>query len=103
MVAMPLTELGKRVLANVDADRGDFTDDMLRVPVSEYLDADRFQREVEVAFRRNPIMVALSCDIPNSGDFTPLDIAERPILVVRGEDGQARTFLNACRHRGAGV
>lgn len=103
MVAMPLTELGKRVLANVDADRGDFTGDMLRIPVAEYLDEARFEREVEVAFRRNPILVALTCDIPNPGDFTTLDIADRPILVVRGEDGQARTFLNACRHRGAGV
>jgi phenylpropionate dioxygenase-like ring-hydroxylating dioxygenase large terminal subunit len=103
MVAMPLTELGKRVLANVDADRGDFTDDMLRVPVADYLDPQRFQREVDVAFRRNPMMVALTCDIPNPGDHTTLDIAERPILVVRGEDGKARTFLNACRHRGSAV
>jgi phenylpropionate dioxygenase-like ring-hydroxylating dioxygenase large terminal subunit len=103
MVAIPLTELGKRVLANVDADRGDYLPDMLRVPVAEYRDVELFDREVEVAFRRNPIMVALTCDIPNPGDFTTLDIADRPLVVIRGDDGQARTFLNACRHRGSAV
>ncbi len=100
---MPLTELGKRVLANVDADRGDYTDDMLAVPAGEYLDPERVEREVEAAFRRSPLLVALTCDIPNPGDFTSIEIADRPIVVVRGEDGVARTFLNACRHRGAAV
>jgi phenylpropionate dioxygenase-like ring-hydroxylating dioxygenase large terminal subunit len=48
-------------------------------------------------------LVALSCDIPEAGDFTSIEIADRPIVVMRGEDGVARTFLNACRHRGAAV
>ena len=34
---------------------------------------------------------------------TCLEIADRPILVVRGDDGVVRTFLNVCRHRGAQV
>jgi phenylpropionate dioxygenase-like ring-hydroxylating dioxygenase large terminal subunit len=103
MAATPLTEVGTRVLANVDAEHGDYAGDMMRVPVAAYRDPELFEREVEAAFRRNPIMVALSCDIPEAGDFTTLDIVERPIVVVRGEDGVARTFLNACRHRGSAV
>ncbi len=103
MVAMPLTDLGKRVLANVDAGHGDLTADLLRVPAAQYCDPVRFEREVEVAFRRHPIMVALSCDVPEPGDFTTLEIADRPLLVVRGDDGVVRTFLNACRHRGAAI
>ena len=31
------------------------------------------------------------------------DIAGRPIVVIRGDDGRVRTFLNVCRHRGARV
>ncbi|MGD9995932.1 MAG: aromatic ring-hydroxylating dioxygenase subunit alpha [Ilumatobacteraceae bacterium] len=100
---MPLTEVGKRVLANVDAERGDLTETMARIPVRHYSDPDRFEREVDAVFRRNPIMVALACDIAEPGDFTTLEIADRPIVVIRGADGVARTFLNACRHRGAGV
>ena len=103
MAASPLTDVGKRLLANVTAERGDYTDDILRVPVAQYRDPERFEREVEVSFRRSPLMVALACDIPSPGDFTALDIADRPIVVVRGDDGVARTFLNACRHRGSAV
>jgi phenylpropionate dioxygenase-like ring-hydroxylating dioxygenase large terminal subunit len=103
MVAMPLTELGTRVLANVDANRGDYAESMMYVPAEEYRDPERFTREVDSVFRRSPLLVALSCDIPNAGDFTTLEIADRPIVVVRGDDGVARTFLNACRHRGRSV
>ena len=28
-------------------------------------------------------------------------VLDTPVLIVRGKDGQARAFLNACRHRGA--
>ena len=100
---MSLNELGLRVLANVDRDRGDYADDLLKVPAADYRDPELFEREVEACYRRNPILVALAVDIPNTGDFTTLDIADRPIVVVRGDDGVARTFLNACRHRGAPV
>jgi phenylpropionate dioxygenase-like ring-hydroxylating dioxygenase large terminal subunit len=100
---MPLTELGRRVLANVDAERSDFAESMVKVPAEEYRDPVRFERELEAVFRRSPLMVALTVDIPNPGDFTTLDIAGRPIVVIRGDDGVARTFLNACRHRGAAV
>jgi phenylpropionate dioxygenase-like ring-hydroxylating dioxygenase large terminal subunit len=103
MVAMPLTQLGKRLLANVEADRGDYADSIMNVPVDEYRDPERFGREVETVFRRSPLLVALSADIPNPGDFTTMEIADRPIVVVRGDDGTVRTFLNACRHRGRSV
>jgi phenylpropionate dioxygenase-like ring-hydroxylating dioxygenase large terminal subunit len=103
MAASALTDLAMRVLANVDAERGDHRDSMMQVPIDHYSDPKRFEAEVEAIFRRSPLLVALSVDIPNSGDFTTLDIADRPIIVVRGEDGVARTFLNACRHRGAPV
>lgn len=103
MGATPLTELGVRLLANVDANRSDFAASVMEVAAEQYRDPARFAREVDVAFRRSPLLVALACDIPNAGDFTTLDIADRPIVVVRGEDGVARTFLNACRHRGRSV
>ncbi len=103
MSVLPLTELGKRVLANVDADRGDYAEGMLAVPASVYADPDRHDREVDAAFRQSPLMVALSVDIPDPGDFTTLEIADRPIVVVRDNDGRARTYLNVCRHRGAAL
>ncbi len=103
MTATPLTDVAQRLLANVDAERGDYGDEMLNIPVSTYRDVARFESEMERIFRKSPLLVALSCDIAESGDFTSLDIAERPIVVIRGDDGVARTFLNACRHRGAPI
>ncbi len=98
-----LHQVARRLLANVDAERGDQTPDMMLVPATRYTDPLRFQREVDRIFLRCPLMVALSCDLPKPGDFSALTIAGRPILVVRGEDGEVKTFLNVCRHRGAKV
>jgi phenylpropionate dioxygenase-like ring-hydroxylating dioxygenase large terminal subunit len=103
MAATPLTDVAKRLLANVDAEHGDYSESILNVPVVRYRDEARFQTEVENIFRRSPLLVALTCDIPSPGDYTTLVIADRPIVVVRGDDGIARTFLNVCRHRGAPV
>lgn len=103
MAATPLTDLATRLLANVDANRGDFAASMMAVPADEYRDPVRFDREVEALFRRSPLLVALSADIPAAGDFTTMEMAGRPIVVMRGEDGIARTFLNVCRHRGRSV
>lgn len=38
-------------------------------------------------------------EVPNPGDFKSLIIAEQPILVVRGVDGQICVLFNICRHR----
>jgi phenylpropionate dioxygenase-like ring-hydroxylating dioxygenase large terminal subunit len=103
MTATPLISVAKRLLANVDGDRGDLGTSVLNVPVRSYLETDRFERELEAIFRRSPLLVALSVDVAQTGDYSALTIAGRPIVVVRGDDGVARTFLNVCRHRGAQV
>jgi phenylpropionate dioxygenase-like ring-hydroxylating dioxygenase large terminal subunit len=103
MGAHPLSDLGRRLLVNVDANRSDFADSMMLVPAEEYRDPARWAQELEAVFRRSPLLVALTCDIPKPGDFTTMEIVGRPIVVMRGEDGVARTFLNACRHRGRSV
>ncbi|MCU0261875.1 MAG: aromatic ring-hydroxylating dioxygenase subunit alpha [Ilumatobacteraceae bacterium] len=103
MTASPITDVARRLLANVDAGRPDHAAGILEVPVRDYLDPQRFERELDVVFHRSPLLVALSCDVAEPGDFTTLDIAGRPIVVMRGDDGVVRTFLNACRHRGASV
>lgn len=103
MSASTIVDLAQRLLANVDAERGDFADEMLHVPVAHYADPARFEREMEMIFRRSPLLVALSCDVAEPGQFSSLTIADRPIVVIRGEDGVARTFFDICRHRGARI
>ena len=103
MAATPLTDLATRLLANIDANRGDHAASMMHIPAAEYRDGARFARELEAVYRRSPLLVALSVDIPDPGDFTTMEIVDRPIVVMRGDDGVARTFLNVCRHRGMSV
>jgi phenylpropionate dioxygenase-like ring-hydroxylating dioxygenase large terminal subunit len=103
MAATSLISVAKRLLANVDGDRGDLSADILNVPAADFLDPERFEREIETVFHRSPLLVALSVDVAEPGDFSALTIAGRPIVIARGDDGVARTFLNICRHRGAKV
>lgn len=68
--------------------------------IGRFVDKDRFELEKRKLFLERPQLIALSGDIPEPGDFYATDIAGKPILIVRGKDGVARAFLNACRHRG---
>lgn len=72
-----------------------------RSPLARYLDAERYRREVEVIFRRHPVAVCPSASLQQPGDSLALDVAGIPLLLVRGEGGVLRAFVNACRHRGA--
>ena len=71
------------------------------VPASVYTDPHRFELERERLFRRVPLMVAASCELPEPGSFKTIDLAGMPVLIVRGKDGVVRSFLNGCTHRGA--
>jgi phenylpropionate dioxygenase-like ring-hydroxylating dioxygenase large terminal subunit len=103
MTATTHTELARRLLANVEADVGDQVPSPMKVPSSSYRDPVRWQQEMDRVFLRSPLVVALSCDLRHPGDYQTLEIVGRPLLVVRGDDGVVRTFLNMCRHRGAQV
>ncbi len=74
-----------------------------RNPATVYTDAGRFAAEWERLFRPGPLVVGLSGDLPAVGDYATTEAAGVPILLVRGEDGELRAFLNACRHRGGRV
>ncbi len=94
-------EIARRLRDNVDRGLPDQTDAVFRVPARDYRDPALWEREMQGIFLRVPLLVALSCDLPEPGDYCSLDLVGRPLLIVRGDDGRARTFLNICRHRGA--
>jgi phenylpropionate dioxygenase-like ring-hydroxylating dioxygenase large terminal subunit len=68
--------------------------------IGRFIDKDRFELEKQKLFLERPQLIALTADIANPGDYYATDIAGKPILIVRGKDGKAQAFLNACRHRG---
>lgn len=78
-------------------------DGIARVPASNFTDEDYFQKERHGVFRRVPLMLAASCELAEPGDFKTMKVAGVPVLIIRGQDGIVRAFLNSCTHRGAAV
>ena len=79
----------------------DQADDILTVPTSAYTDPARWAMEMELIFKRLPLMLALSIELPNPGDYKAMEMVGRPILLTRDKDGKAHAFLNVCTHRGS--
>ncbi len=97
------TDVLRRLQANVETGLPDMAETPMKVPAAAYSDADQHRREIEEIFLKVPLLVALSCDVRDPGEYLAYDIAGRPIIVMRGNDGRVRTLLNVCRHRGARV
>lgn len=70
------------------------------VPVDTYTSVQRLADETRILFRQLPLIVGHSSELRQPGDFLLHDASGIPLLIVRQADGQARAFLNVCRHRG---
>jgi len=92
--------LVKRVQAHLDAGTTDLAAGVMRNPVSAFTDTGRLQAERQRFFQGMPLLAGLSGRLPKPGSFVAEDIVGVPLLLMRGEDGVARAFLNSCRHRG---
>jgi phenylpropionate dioxygenase-like ring-hydroxylating dioxygenase large terminal subunit len=93
----------ERMLRMVRTNTRDDGPGISHTSVEEYYDPIRFQREVDLLFRKGPIVVGFSGQVRKPGDFITHNDTGQPILVVRGTDGVLRAFLNVCRHRSATV
>lgn len=77
------------------------TDRIMTVPTRSYTDPDQWQAEIELIFKRVPLMLALSCELPKPGDYKAMDVLGMPVLLTRDRDATVHAFLNVCSHRGA--
>lgn len=76
-------------------------DDSTSLPAWIYSDPEFFELEKERIFRGSWQLVCHVNDVPRNGDYYTLEFLDESIMVVRGEDGEVRSFHNVCRHRGA--
>lgn len=95
--------LFRRVLEHAKAGTTDLARDVMHVDASTYFDPQQFEAERSRLFRETPLLVCLSCDLPEPGSFRLFEDTGVPIVVMRGVDGRVRAFLNVCRHRGGRV
>ncbi|MFB9887420.1 aromatic ring-hydroxylating oxygenase subunit alpha [Balneatrix alpica] len=66
-----------------------------------YKDEAFFRLDMEEIFYKEWLLVGMTCEIPNKGNYFTLQIGENPIIVVRGKEGAIEAFHNVCRHRGS--
>ncbi|MGZ4576217.1 MAG: aromatic ring-hydroxylating oxygenase subunit alpha [Mycobacterium sp.] len=90
-------DIVRRILAHIDAGTTD-EGDAWREPVENYLDRGRFDAELRL-LRSTPSVFVPSAAIPNPGDHVERVAFGVPLFAVRGGNGRARVFRNACRHR----
>lgn len=95
--------LGHRLFEYIDTRATAMADGVYHQPVEEYVSPAVAARETEVLFRGQPLCVGMSGLLPEPGAYFTHDLGGLPLLLTRAEDGQARAFLNVCRHRGARV
>lgn len=67
---------------------------------SVYHDEDIFADERERLFGKVWSLACHDSELPGKYDFRTLEYAGTPLIVVRGEDGRVRAFVNVCSHRG---
>ena len=96
-----LVELTRRTLEHARAGTVPLAGDIGRVPASNYYDPDRWQLEMARVFKRTPLALGFTCELPEPGNYKALEVAGVPVLLSRGADGQMRSFVNMCSHRGS--
>jgi phenylpropionate dioxygenase-like ring-hydroxylating dioxygenase large terminal subunit len=92
----------QRILDHIDHHTTDVGARTLREPVENYRSEARFAAERRV-LRRWPVPFCPSLALPDAGSYVAREAAGTPLVAVRGRDGVARVFRNACRHRGSAV
>ncbi len=66
-----------------------------------YTDPEIYDLEIEKIVNRNWILAGHASQLPESGDFKVLNVAQESAIIVRGKDGKLKGFANVCRHRGS--
>jgi phenylpropionate dioxygenase-like ring-hydroxylating dioxygenase large terminal subunit len=68
-----------------------------------YTDPAIFELELARIFGTAWIYVGHESQVRNPGDYFCTRIGRKPVILVRGEDGEVRVIHNQCAHRGAMV
>ena len=96
-----LVAMAERTIAHNKAGTVHLTESVTTIPASNYFDPERWQREVDMIFKRVPLLLAMTAEIKEVNTYKAIDVVGMPVLISRGADGIARAIVNMCSHRGA--
>ena len=94
-------KIAEKVVGHVENGTTDQAADILKVPTSDYTSNERWSVEMENIFQTLPLMLALSIEMPNPGDYKSIEVTGIPILITRDKNNNVNAFRNVCSHRGA--
>ncbi|NML45848.1 Rieske 2Fe-2S domain-containing protein [Ramlibacter sp. G-1-2-2] len=72
-----------------------------RVHRDLYISQEVFELEQEHFFANTWNYIGHDSQVPNAGDYVTNDIAGRPLIVVRHQDGSVKVLMNRCAHKGS--
>ena len=72
----------------------------LRISTERYTSSEWQERERRNIWLKTWQIVGRADELPNSGDWKVYTVFDQSWIVVRGQDGKIRGFVNSCRHRG---
>lgn len=70
------------------------------IPADRYISKEFMQLEWERMWTKSWLVGCREEEIPEPGDYVRSEIGTESLLIVRGDDGEARVFYNLCNHRG---
>ena len=66
-----------------------------------FTDDEVFELEMQHIFEGSWIYLCHESQAAKPNDFFTTHMGRQPVVIIRGEDGELRCFINACAHRGA--
>jgi len=72
-----------------------------RVHRDVYTSPEVFELEMQRIWGRAWIYVGHESQVPSPGDYYATTLGRKPVLMVRGDDGEVRVLFNRCPHKGA--
>jgi phenylpropionate dioxygenase-like ring-hydroxylating dioxygenase large terminal subunit len=66
-----------------------------------YTSREFYEREVSNIFHKCWNLIGRAEYVKNPGDYFTLPLVGASLIIMRGDDGRVRAFINSCRHRGA--
>ena len=88
---------------HAEAGTMELVENIVQIPASNYFDQSRWEKEVDLIFKRLPLVLGVSKEIPNPGDYKAIEALGIPVLIIRNSKNEVKAFLNACVHRGAAL
>jgi nitrite reductase/ring-hydroxylating ferredoxin subunit len=77
-----------------------FTEYEMQISTDRYTSREYADRERDAIWMRVWQVVGREDELPEVGDWKTHQLYDQSYIIVRGEDGVIRGFVNACRHRG---